>query len=375
MNFHPQFRMGPARVLPKVDWCLVLITLFLLMFGLITLVGATSDGSGPQFWPFNEYIKRQLIWIGLGLSLMAGVILFNYRWLLRIIWLIYLVMIPMLAGLFLEDQAIKGARSWYDFGFMRFQPSEPAKLIIIITTASWLNWRAHKFRGLRHVIIPAFIAALPTVLILFQPVLGTAAVMVSILLVMCWVAGLRKRVFLLILLSVILLGAAGFKHLKPYQQDRLISFLNPEADPLGKGYNVIQSQTALGSGQAFGKGWGEGTQTRFRFLPEYHTDFIFPTVGEQFGFTGCVVVLGSLLIFIWRLLRLARSCHNRFGSYIITGIATMFATHVVFNIGMTIGLLPVTGLPLPFFSYGGSFMITCLLSIGLCLGIGTRRGP
>jgi rod shape determining protein RodA len=363
----------PARIFPYVDWFLLLITLFLLVFGLITLVGATSSGEGPQFWPINTYTRRQLIWSGLGIMLMIGMIFFDYRLLQRSIWLFYMVLIPLLAGLFLKDHAIKGARSWYDFGFMRFQPSEPAKLIIIVMTASWLAWRGNQFKGLRHIIIPSCLAAVPTLLILLQPDFGTAAVMIPILLVMFWVAGLRKRVFLFILLVGISLGATGFRHLKPYQQDRIISFLNPEADPLGKGYNVIQSQTALGSGQAFGKGWGEGTQTSFRFLPEYHTDFIFPTVGEQFGFAGCVVVLVTIMVFIWRLLWLARSCHDRFGVYIIAGITTLFATHMVFNIGMTIGLLPVTGLPLPFFSYGGSFMITCLLSIGLCVGIAARR--
>jgi rod shape determining protein RodA len=162
--------------------------------------------------------------------------------------------------------------------------------------------------------------------------------------------------------------------LRDYQKERIKTFVNPSADPRGKGWNIIQAMTALGSGQLAGKGWGRGTQTNFRFLPEYQTDFIFPTVGEQFGMVGCSVVLLLMLLLVLRMVHLARLTEDPFGVLIITGLATMFCTHIILNVGMTVGLLPVTGLPLPFFSYGGTFMITCLVSVGLALGIGARRG-
>ena len=368
----PNFRLVPYRLLPCVDWVLYGVALLLMGFGLVTLWGATSGGVGPG--AIEGYAGRQLVWATMGMALMSGLIVFEYRGLRRLTWILYSLIVLALLMLLLEGIAIKGARSWYSVGPIRVQPSEVAKVIIVLTLAHDLARRACTFRKLHHTFIPLLIVALPILLILRQPDLGTAVVFIPVTGAMFWVAGLRKRVIVLFLIAGVALGGAGYPHLKPYQQERIKTFLNPEADPRGKGHNIIQAQTTLGSGQLVGRGWGRGTQTSLRFLPEYHTDFIFPTIGEQFGFMGCLLAVALFTLMIGRMFWLASVTRNLYGLLIITGLTTMLATHVVLNIGMTIGLLPITGLPLPFFSYGGSFMLTCTASIGLVLSIGARRG-
>lgn len=368
-----RFRIVQPSLWPYVDWPLILVTLALLACGIITLWGALSRGEGPQLWPIPFYAKRQILYASVGLVGMAVVGFIDYRRLHRWVWLFYAILILALVGLLIKGAAIKGATSWYDLGFFRLQPSEPGKIVLVLTLASYLALRMRHFRGLRHIFIPLGIIGLPLVLILAQRDLGTALVLIPITGAMFWVAGLRKWIFALFILLGIIGAVSAYPHLKPYQQERIKTFLNPEADRQGSGWNIFQAQTALGSGQLLGKGWGRGTQTNFRFLPEFHTDFIFPTVGEQFGFVGCMVVIGLFIVFIGRMVRLAQMSGNVFGVLIITGLTAMLCTHIIQNIGMVVGLLPVTGLPLPFFSYGGSFMLTCLASVGLVLSIAARR--
>jgi rod shape determining protein RodA len=308
-----------------------------------------------------------------GFAIMTGLVIVDYRWFRRLAWPLYGILILALIGLLIRGEAIKGARSWYDLGPVSLQPSEPGKIIVALALARYLSARSGRFRSLRHTIVPIAIAGLPMALILAQPDLGTAMVLAPLAGSMFWAAGLRKWVVALFVLAGIAVAAAGYPHLKPYQKERIMTFLNPEADPRGKGYNIIQAQTALGSGQILGKGWGRGTQTAFKFLPEYRTDFIFPTVGEQFGFVGCAAVLGLLTLLILRMTWLATKAQNMFGVLLTTGLAAALSTHIILNIGMTVGLLPVTGLPLPFFSYGGSFMLTCLSAVGLAVSVGARR--
>jgi rod shape determining protein RodA len=366
------FRLVPYRLLPGVDWSLIVITIALAVCGVVTLWGATSKGNGPG--PLEGYAKSQLIWFGIGLVLMVGLTVFDYRWLKRVNWVFYGIILVLLAGLLAKGETIKGARSWYDLRFFKLQPSEPGKVIIVLALAQYLAPRVVKFRGIRHVFKPMAIVCAPMLLILKQPDFGTAVVLIPTTAAMFWVAGLRKWIFIMLFVVGVGGGLVGYPHLLPHQKARIQTFLNPEADPRGKGYNIIQAQTALGSGEMLGKGWGRGTQTNFHFLPEYHTDFIFPTVGEQFGFVGCSIVLLLQLMLIARMIHLAHVTQDIYGVLIITGLTAMLVTHVILNVGMTVGLLPVTGLPLPFFSYGGSFVLTCMASVGLALGIGTRRG-
>lgn len=359
------------RLWPHVDWLLLALVVALAAFGVVTLWGATN--TGESLGPPGYYVKAQVRWVVLGLIGVAALVLYDYRGLKPLVWVLYAVLVLALIGLLIKSDAIKGASSWYRLGPASVQPSEFGKIVLVLTLARYLARRGGRFRGLRHTFVPGLLAGVPVVLILLQPDFGTAFVYVPMIAAMFWVAGLRLWVFGLFLVAGLAAAVVGYPHLKPYQQERIKTFLDPEADPRGKGYNVIQARTALGSGGLTGKGWGQGTQTKLRFLPEYRTDFIFPTVGEQFGLVGCVVVLLVHLLVILRMMRLAGVTQDMFGVLIISGLTVMLATHVVMNVGMAVGLLPVTGLPLPFFSYGGSFMLTCMAAVGLALGIGARR--
>jgi rod shape determining protein RodA len=368
----PNFRIVQYRIGPGIDWLLILSTLALAAFGILTLWGARSGGQG--LGAMDGIVRRQCLWVGFGLGSMVVLTLFDYRRLKPLAWLVYGIFIAALVGLLYQGLKVKGAQSWFDLGLFRLQPSEPGKIIVVLALARYLAPRAKSFRGLRQTWVPMLIAGLPMGLIAMQPDLGTASVVIPITAAMFWVAGLRKRVFVLFLVVGLALAATAYPLLKPYQRQRINTFLQPHADPRGKGYNIIQAQASLGSGQMLGKGLGRATQTAYRFLPEYHTDFIFPTLGEQMGMVGCGVALALFVLLIGRMAHLAAKTHDRFGVLIITGLAAILTTHILFNIAMTVGLMPVTGVPLPFFSYGGSFMLTCMASVGLVIGIGARRG-
>lgn len=373
-----RFRIVPYRILPSVDWILIGVTLALAAFGVLTLWGATlATPNGPGPLTMKAFATKQIIFFLVGLVALVTLVIFDYQILKRIAWIIWMtygVLILLLLGLLVKGHAIKGAEEWYNLGFFNFQPSEPGKLIVILALAQYLAPRVRKFRGIRHTIVPLMIVGVPMLLILKQPDLGSAAVFIPVTAAMFWAAGLRKYVFITFFLLGIGVCALGYPHLKEYQKQRLKTFIDPSADPRGKTYNIMQSMITLGSGQLTGKGWGRGTQTNFKFLPEYHTDFIFPTLGEQFGMIGCGIVLLLMIILVARMAHLANETQDVFGVLIVTGLTAMFCTHVVLNIGMTIGLLPVTGLPLPFFSYGGTFVVTCMSAVGMAVGIGARRG-
>jgi rod shape determining protein RodA len=361
-----RFRMVPYRLLPFVDWPLIAVTLGLIVCGLVTLWGATIDNP--------VYARRQLLFASVGAMAMLWLIAFDYRKLQHVVWPLYALLMLALVGLLIKGATIKGATSWYDLGVFNLQPSEPGKIVVVLALARYLAPRMLEFRGLRHTFKPLLIVGGPLSLIVLQRDLGTAMVLIPVTGAMFWVAGLRKRVFVLFLFVGLAAGVYGFQHLKPYQKERIQTFLHPEDDLRGTGWNITQAKTALGSGELTGKGWGRGTQTQFRFLPEFHTDFIFPTVGEQFGLAGCLLVIVLFLLFIWRMVWLASRCDDLFGLLIVTGLTAMLVTHIVQNIGMVLGLLPITGLPLPFFSYGGSFTLTACAAVGLTLSIGARRG-
>ena len=368
----PQFRLVPYRRLPFVDWTLLALALVLALLGIVTLWGATAGEEGVG--ALQGFALQQAVWLGISLVPMTLLVIYDYRSLRPFLWYFYAVLLLLLAALpFLGGAASHGERLWYDLKLFHFQPSEPGKLVVVLVLASYLAKRGREFRGLRHAFVPLFIVGLPVLLIVRHD-FGTAMVFVPITGAMFWAAGLHKRVFMLFAVAGVALAVAGYPHLSPYQQGRIKTFLHPNADPRGQGYNSLQAKTALGSGQIFGKGWGKGTQTTFHYLPEYHTDFIFPTVGEQFGLVGCTIVLGLMGFLIMRMVHLAQVTQDLFGVLIITGLATMLASHMVLNVGMTVGLMPVTGLPLPFFSYGGTFVLTCMTSVGLTVGIGARRG-
>lgn len=357
-----------------IDWVILGTVLALTVIGIITIWGASaSDGS---LGPFVGYARRQLQWTILGLALAAGLAFFDYRWTKTAAWPLYILLALSLLYLLFVDRKIKGAASWHviQLGGLRFsaQPSELGKVVVILMLARYLAPRVLEFRKFWHTFVPLIILGVPVGLILLQPDFGTAVVYFPMAFALFLVAGIRKRVILIYALIGLTVAVAGYPQLKPYQKDRIRTFLNPGEDALGKGYNVIQAQTALGSGRMFGKGWGRGTQTSFRFLPEYQTDFVFPTLGEQFGFMGCAGTLLLYGILLARLLILAGRTEDLYGALIVVGVAAVLIVHLILNVGMATGLLPVTGVPLPFLSYGGSFMLTCYSMVGLSLSVAAR---
>lgn len=365
---------APSPIWPKIDWTIIGCALAITITGIVTMWGAAaSDG---DIGPFVGYPRGQTMRLAVGAVAMAVMVLFDYRKTKALAWPLYGLLVALLILVLLKGERIKGAQSWFVLpGPVRFQfqPSEFGKIIVVMVLARYLSNRMMKFRKAHHTIVPLLIAAVPIALIFRQPDLGTAVVFLPVIFVMFYVAGIRKRV----LIAFVLLGAIGaaayYPRLKPYQKDRIKTFLNPGEDALGKGYNIIQAQAALGSGRAFGKGWGRGTQTSFRFLPEYQTDFVFPTFGEQFGLMGCIAILALYGVMLLRATYLAGATQDLYGALLVSGLVTVFAVHIVLNIGMATGMMPVTGLPLPLFSYGGSFILVCYMMIGLIVSVGARR--
>jgi rod shape determining protein RodA len=372
--------MTPLKLAPteerglRIDWVVVGVALALSLLGIVTIWGAAASDGVPG--PFEGYARRQFQWVIVGIVVATGLIVMDYRWTRVGVWPAYIVLLLTLVYLISIDHKIKGAASWFVIrvGSQRFslQPSELGKVIVVLTLAWYLAPRVLTFRKFWHTFIPLAILALPVGLILLQPDFGTAVVYFPMAFALFLAAGLRKRVIVMYAALAVLAAVAAYPQLKPYQKDRIAVFLNPGEDALGKGYNIIQAQTALGSGRMFGKGWGRGTQTSFRFLPEYQTDFVFPTLGEQFGFVGCAGALMLYGILLGRLLFIAGRTEDLYGMLIVVGVTAILFVHLVLNVGMATGMLPVTGLPLPFLSYGGSFILSCYIMIGLALSVAAR---
>jgi rod shape determining protein RodA len=358
----------------RIDWIVVGVVLALSLLGIVTIWGAAASDGTPG--PFAGYARRQFQWMLVGIALAAGLTVADYRWTRAAVWPAYVLLLLVLLYLLSLDQRIKGAASWFviQLGSYRFsaQPSELGKVIVVLALSAYLAPRVLTFRKFWHTFVPLLILALPVGLVLLQPDFGTAVVYFPAAFALFLVAGIRKRVIVMYAVLAVLAGAAAYPQLKPYQKDRIAVFLNPGEDALGKGYNIIQAQTALGSGRMFGKGWGRGTQTSFRFLPEYQTDFVFPTLGEQFGFVGCAGALLLYGILLGRLLYIAGRTEDLYGTLIVVGVTAILFVHLVLNVGMATGMLPVTGLPLPFLSYGGSFILSCYIMIGLALSVAAR---
>lgn len=368
-------RPSRFRIFLRIDYLSILVVIALACGGVAAIHGAaSSDGT---IGPLIGYARRQAHGAVAGFGFLILFASIDARHLRTLAWPLYVCALGALLLVLLTGTKVNGAVSWLRIPLgprtLSLQPSEPVKVIAVLAMARLLSERGRGFRGLRDIAGPVLVALAPMGLILRQPDFGTACTFLPMTATMMFVAGFRKWIFVaLILLGV---GAAwsGYPYLKDYQKDRIQTFLNPGEDALGKGYNILQAQTALGSGGVFGKGWGRGTQTSFRFLPEYQTDFVFPTVGEQFGFVGCATALALYALLILRLVRIASICGDPFGEIAIAGFVSIVVVHLILNLGMVAGLLPVTGLPLPFVSFGRSFLLTCFSMVGIAIGIGARR--
>jgi rod shape determining protein RodA len=367
--------MVNKRLAQHLDWPLLLLVAAIVSMGVTTVYSATYTQAQNQMSPL---VWRQMLWAGAGTVLMLALLFVDYRKLERHAYVIYLAILVLLVLVPVVGYLGGGSRRWIRVGFFAVQPSELAKLALVIVLARFFHRdAARESYGVKDLIVPALLCAVPTVLTLAQPDLGSAAVMCFVFASMVLVAGLRVRSVLIVGL-VVAIGVFGagqelWSHLKPYQQKRIVTFLNPEADPLGAGYHLIQSKIAVGSGMFWGKGFLGGTQNRLQFLPEQHTDFIFSVFAEEWGFVGCATLAALYAALLLRLFQTVARAKDRFGALVAFGVLAMIFWQAFVNIAMTTGLVPVVGITLPFFSYGGSSMITLLLGIGLVLNVSMRR--
>lgn len=363
--------MFDRRLVQHFDWGLIGLTLWIGCIGLIALYSAVTAGEETT----QEILfTRQLIWFGGGLVIMITTFLFSYKLLERFAFVIYIGCLLLLVGVLLMGITGGGAQRWLRLGPISIQPSEVAKICVVIVLARYYARHTNPDGyTLRELIKPALLIGFPFILIVKQPDLGTGMLLLMIAGSMTVFAKIRKGSFCVIILFCTVAGPLVWSFLKEYQKQRILTFLNPDRDPLGAGYHIIQSKIAVGSGMLTGKGFSKGTQNALSFLPEQHTDFIFSVLSEEWGFIGAVFVLCSFFMLITWGLRVAYRCRDPFGSVLAVGITALLFWQVVINIGMVIGLMPVVGVPLPLISYGGSSVITVLICIGILLNISMRR--
>jgi len=352
------------------EWGILICTIILLAIGLVALFSATQNSDYEEF-------KKQIMWIGISIPVIVVVILVDYEILAKISPVIYgLSLISLIAVLFTEP--INGATSWFNIGPFSFQPAEFAKIAVVLFMANVIVKLQQKGRDeinrfWKLGIILATVAV-PTLLIIKQPDYGTALAFLVALIFMLYVAGINKKyIITAVLLVVILVPLAYFFILPEHAKARIDVYLNPNLDPRGDGYNIIQSKLAIGAGKIFGMGLFKGNQTQLGYLYPKTTDFIFAVISEEMGFVVAGAIIVLYVILITKSIQVAKTAKDDLGSYIATGIVGIFFFHMLENIGMTMGLLPITGIPLPFVSYGGSSMLTNLTLIAILLNISTRR--
>jgi rod shape determining protein RodA len=364
------------RPIRHLDPVLLLAVFALAVVGLFMVYSATHQSLSAVGLDPGTFLKKQVTFVALGSVMVLLAASFDYRFLKVYAGLIYAASLVLLVLVRSPlGTSVKGSQRWFQlFGF-QFAPSEIAKLALIVMLATFLSELRSGDLTLQEVYRATAIAAVPGVLVFLQPDLGTSIVLVTILVGVLVVAGARARYLGILALTAVVLifGAFQMGLVRDYQVNRLTSFLDPQNDPLRSGYNRKQAEIAIGSGGLFGVGYLQGTQTNLDFVPEQHTDFIFTVVGEEFGFAGAFTLLVLFGVLIWRAFRIALLSKDPFGTYVAAGIGSYLAIQVFVNIGMTLGIMPITGIPLPFVSYGGSALLTNSAAVGLLLNIHMRR--
>ncbi len=368
----------PALRAPGLDWVLLAAVLALVTLGTLLVWSATSSRESLTGGDPMAYLRRNLVNVAIGLVLMVVVTAVDHRWVRSLAPVAYLLSLVGLVLVLVAGQTINGSRSWVQVGGMSMQPAELAKLAVIIGMALLLaersqgSWR--RSVGLADVVGMLLIAAVPALLILAQPDLGTMLVLTATVFGVLAVSGAPRRWLLLLVGAGVVasLLAVRLGLLKDYQVDRFLAFTDPDLDPRGAGYNVEQARIAVGNGGLFGQGLFEGSQTRSGFVPEQHTDFIFTVAGEELGLVGAGLIIGLLGVVVWRALSIAARTDDVFGRVAAAGIACWFGFQSFQNIGMCLGIMPVTGVPLPFVSYGGSSVFAAMLAAGLLQNIHLR---
>jgi rod shape determining protein RodA len=354
------------KVFKRIDWLLVFFILPVLAGGLVTMKSFTPAESAGDFF------GRQIIWVSISFAVFLLFSFIDFRFLKRTDVLVFLFL--FLCGMLLLLIAIgsigSGPKSWFNFGFFSFQPVDLMKLVLVLVLAKYFSRRHVEIRDFKHIFISGLYALVPLVLVLAQPDFGSAMIILFIWLGMVLVSGISKKHLLLVFLSgALIFSGLWFFAFQPYQKARIYTFINPMSDIHKSGYNVFQSTIAVGSGQMFGKGLGFGTQSRLKFLPVPQSDFVFAAYAEEWGFVGSVLILVLYCLIIWRILYNASLGATNFEILFGLGIAIFFIGHILVNIGMNLGLMPVTGIPLPFMSYGGSHLLAEFAGLGILMSM------
>lgn len=394
-----------------IDYATALVTLTLVAYGLVSIYSATYDAHA------SDLSVKQLYFAGAGLVIFMVMTFLPFKLLQFISYPSYFLSILLLVSVLILGKTVSGSTSWFNLGAFRLQPSEFTKITTALALATYLSKADVSIQRFNNLTIATGIVLLPIALIMMQPDMGTAMIYAGMFIPVLYWAGATKFTLLSVvapvaaavsalfgitpfLVTVIAMGLLIYitkenrilaavvfsamvlvgisvqfiyEGLRPYQQKRIATFLDPNADPLGAGYNVLQSKVAIGSGGLFGKGYLHGSQTQLNFIPEQWTDFIFCVVGEEFGFVGAAIVLGLFTTLFLRGVRLGSVIKNRYGSILAIAITAFFAVHVFINVGMSVGLLPVVGVPLPFLSYGGSALITNMTMVGILMNLYSNR--
>ncbi len=354
------------RFFKNYDWYIAGATILLVAIGLATLFSATTE------YTIHSVAIKQSINAAIGIVGLLVLSHIDYRIYRSYTGVLYIGIILMLIAVKVFGFTVNAAQSWIDLGFFQLQPSTLAQLLLIIILGKYFSENYEEMHHLKAIIRSAIYMAIPVALIAWQPDFGSALVVIFI-----WAAMLlasnanRTYIWALSALGLVSLPVIWF-FLAQYQKDRVLTFLNPTADPMGAGWNVSQSMIAVGSGQLWGRGLGHGTQSQLNFIPEKHTDFIFAMIAEEMGFLGVAVLLALYLLLFYRGFKVAIQARDFFGTYIAVGVLAMYFVHILINVGMNVGLMPVTGIPLPFISYGGTAIIVNLAGVGLLLSVHRR---
>lgn len=351
----------------RVHWLFVLVLIATASVGFVMLYSAANGSLEP--WAY-----RQMIRFGVGLVLMLCVAMVNLKMLLKYAYAFYALTLLLLGAVELGGTIGMGAQRWIDLGFINLQPSELMKIALVLALARYFHGgNIDDVNRAAFLLIPMLLIAVPTALVLRQPDLGTALMLVIGSAAIFFAAGVRIWKFVFLFVLALVSAPIGWQFLREYQKQRVLTFLNPENDPLGAGYHIIQSKIALGSGGLFGKGFMQGSQSHLSFLPEKQTDFIFTMLAEEFGLVGGLGLLGLYILIMAYGIMIALNCRNHFGRLVGMGVTTTFFLYVFINIAMVMGLIPVVGVPLPLISYGGTAMMTLLLGFGLLLSVHINR--
>lgn len=357
------------RVFAHIDWFLLAAALSVSLLGLVTMRSFSAE---------NSFFDRQIIWIcaALGAFFLASIPDYGFLRRTPVITGMFIVVASLLALIFFFGSIIKGAQNRFDLGFFFVQPSDPAKLLLVMLLAKYFARRHIEIAHIRHILVPGAYAFALFVLVFFQPDFGSAIIIFSIWLGMVLVAGISwKHLAALFIAAIVVLSGLWSYGLEPYQKQRVLTFLHPLTDIQGTGYNAYQSTIAVGSGEVFGKGIGQGSQSKLQFLPEYQTDFIFAAYAEEWGFIGVLILLGLFAIVMFRVLAIAGSGANNFDTLFAVGIGVYFTAQFVVHVGMNMGLLPITGTTLPFMSYGGSHLVTEYIALGILMALRRHARP